>query len=196
VFDTTQIQYKTLPLWLIYAYYFEWVGLGGRGMGGAYTFAHKEGHHRNGGIYRPWIANTIGNFWENWMGFWCAPAPHAPAPPPPPFPPDPSHPARRSTLHRILLTQWPVLRQSSALVDNSIDTPARRAPRRYGNVPFNFSTSHIFLHHRLNGGKGDSFYQVAHPTHAGPRSSRQALPASSQIRNPKPETPPAVHDPR
>jgi len=94
-----QIRYKTLPLWLIYAYYFEWVGLGGRGMGGAYTFAHKEGHHRNGGIYRPWIANTVGNFWENWMGFW------------------------------------------------------------YGNVPYNFSTSHIFLHHRLNGGKGDSFYQ-------------------------------------
>lgn len=68
-------------------------------MGGAYTFAHKEGHHRNGGIYQPWIAKTIGNFWENWMGFW------------------------------------------------------------YGNVPFNFSTSHIYLHHHLNGGKGDSFYQ-------------------------------------
>ena len=40
-------------------------------MGGAYTFAHKEGHHRNGGIYQPWIAKNIGNFWENWMGFWC-----------------------------------------------------------------------------------------------------------------------------
>jgi hypothetical protein len=32
---------------------------------------------------------------------------------------------------------------------------------RYGNVPFNFSTSHIYLHHHLNGGKGDSFYQVS-----------------------------------
>lgn len=68
-----QIRYGTLPLWLIYAYYFEWVGLGGRGMGGAYTFAHKEGHHRNGGLYQPWIAKRIGNFWENWMGFWCVP---------------------------------------------------------------------------------------------------------------------------
>jgi hypothetical protein len=86
--DPRQIQYKTLPLWLIYAYYFEWVGLGGRGMGGAYTFAHKEGHHRNGGIYRPWIANTIGNFWENWMGFWfvhLAPRAHTLPPVPPPF---------------------------------------------------------------------------------------------------------------
>ncbi len=59
-------------MWLIIAYYFGWVGIGGRGMGGAYTFAHKEGHHRNGGLYRPWIARTVGNFWENWMGVWCA----------------------------------------------------------------------------------------------------------------------------
>ena len=28
----------------------------------------------------------------------------------------------------------------------------------YGNVPYNFATAHILLHHRLNGGKGDSVY--------------------------------------
>ena len=28
----------------------------------------------------------------------------------------------------------------------------------YGNVPHNFSTSHVLLHHRLNAGKGDPFY--------------------------------------
>jgi hypothetical protein len=29
----------------------------------------------------------------------------------------------------------------------------------YGNVPNNFSTSHVLVHHRLNGGKGDTVYQ-------------------------------------
>jgi hypothetical protein len=28
----------------------------------------------------------------------------------------------------------------------------------FGNVPWNFTTSHIFIHHRLNGGAGDTFY--------------------------------------
>lgn len=28
----------------------------------------------------------------------------------------------------------------------------------YGNVPHNFTTSHILIHHRLNGGIGDTFY--------------------------------------
>ena len=28
----------------------------------------------------------------------------------------------------------------------------------YGNVPYNFSTSHVLLHHRLDGGKGDPIY--------------------------------------
>ncbi|MCY4189125.1 MAG: hypothetical protein OXD30_11645 [Bryobacterales bacterium] len=28
----------------------------------------------------------------------------------------------------------------------------------YGVVPYNFSTSHVLLHHRLNGGKGDPVY--------------------------------------
>ena len=28
----------------------------------------------------------------------------------------------------------------------------------YGNVPFNFTTSHVFIHHHLDGSIGDSFY--------------------------------------
>eukprot|EP00607_Mallomonas_marina_P007285 CAMPEP_0182417664 /NCGR_PEP_ID=MMETSP1167-20130531/2108_1 /TAXON_ID=2988 /ORGANISM="Mallomonas Sp, Strain CCMP3275" /LENGTH=362 /DNA_ID=CAMNT_0024591369 /DNA_START=305 /DNA_END=1393 /DNA_ORIENTATION=+ len=28
----------------------------------------------------------------------------------------------------------------------------------FGNVPWNFTTSHIFIHHRLDGGLGDTFY--------------------------------------
>jgi len=94
-----QVTTDWLPWWVVYAYYFSWVGMGGRGMGGAYTLAHKEGHHRGGGLYRPWIANTVGNFWENWMGLI------------------------------------------------------------YGVVPYNFSTAHVFLHHKLNAGKGDTMYQ-------------------------------------
>jgi hypothetical protein len=43
------VTYDWLPWWLVYAYYFTWVGMGGRGMGGAYTLSHKEGHHR--GVY-------------------------------------------------------------------------------------------------------------------------------------------------
>ncbi|KAJ1433136.1 hypothetical protein B484DRAFT_447444 [Ochromonadaceae sp. CCMP2298] len=29
----------------------------------------------------------------------------------------------------------------------------------FGNVPWNFTTSHVYLHHRLDGGFGDSFYE-------------------------------------
>mmetsp|Transcript_14432 Transcript_14432/g.35301 ORF Transcript_14432/g.35301 Transcript_14432/m.35301 type:complete len:488 (-) Transcript_14432:397-1860(-) len=93
-----QLTYGSLPLWLIMGHYFAWVGFGGRTQGTAYTYAHKEGHHRGGGLYKAYIANSVGNLWENWIGLF------------------------------------------------------------YGNVPFNFSTSHIFLHHRLNAGKGDPFY--------------------------------------
>jgi len=28
----------------------------------------------------------------------------------------------------------------------------------FGNVPYNFTTSHVHIHHHLDGGKGDSFY--------------------------------------
>jgi len=37
-----QIQYNTIPIWLLTLYYFSWVGFGGRIMGAAYTLAHKE----------------------------------------------------------------------------------------------------------------------------------------------------------
>jgi len=93
-----QVAHGSLPIWLIYLYYFAWVGFGGRTMGAAYTFAHREGHRPGGRLYRPWIRRTFGNVFENWLG--------------------------------------PL----------------------YGNVPYNFSTSHNLLHHRLNAGKGDPFY--------------------------------------
>ena len=93
-----QITRGSLPLWLIFLYYLAWVGFGGRCLGGAYTFAHREGHRSGGRLYRPWIRKTFGNFFENWLGFL------------------------------------------------------------YGNLPYNFSTSHSLLHHRLNAGKGDPFY--------------------------------------
>ena len=95
---TWQITQGSLPIWLIFAYYFAWVGFGGRMMGAAYTFAHREGHRPGGRLYKAWIHNSVGNFFENWMGHF------------------------------------------------------------YGGVPYNFSTSHNLLHHRLNAGKGDPFY--------------------------------------
>lgn len=93
----TQLTRGSLPLWLCFAYNCAWAGCGGRVMGAAYTFAHKEGH--NPMIYQRWIRQSVGNFFENWVG--CL----------------------------------------------------------FGNVPYNFTTSHMHLHHRLDGGKGDSFYQ-------------------------------------
>jgi len=93
-----QIAHGSLPIWLILLYYFAWVGFGGRIMGAAYTFAHREGHRPGGRLYRSWIGNTVGNFFENWLGCF------------------------------------------------------------YGNVPYNFSTSHNLLHHSLNAGKGDPVY--------------------------------------
>ncbi len=95
---TWQILFGALPWWLVAAYYFAWVGFGGRGMGGVYTFAHREGHEANGRMYRPWIRKYIGNIFENRLGVW------------------------------------------------------------YGIVPHSFSTSHVLLHHRLDGGKSDPIY--------------------------------------
>lgn len=37
-----QLTYGQLSWWMIFAYYFSWVGFGGRVMGGAYALAHKE----------------------------------------------------------------------------------------------------------------------------------------------------------
>ena len=93
-----QTTFGVLPWWVIAIYYFCWVGFGGRSMGIAYSFAHREGHAAGGGLYRPWLRKFAGNFFGNWVGSF------------------------------------------------------------YGNVPYNFSTAHILLHHRLNGGKGDSVY--------------------------------------
>ena len=86
-----QMKYGYLPVWLIVAYNFAWVGFGGRGMGAAYTFAHKEGH--NALLYQKWFRKSIGNIFETWVG--CL----------------------------------------------------------FGNVPYNFTTSHIHIHHLLDGGK-------------------------------------------
>ena len=72
-------------------YLLAWVGIGGRSMGGAYTFAHKEAH--NPRLYKCGV-----NVFENWVGLL------------------------------------------------------------YGNVPNNFSTSHIHSHHALDGQRGDTFY--------------------------------------
>ena len=93
-----QIRFGALTWWLVAAHYFVWVGFGGRGMGGVYTLAHREGHVAKGGMYRPWIRKTIGNIFENYAGLW------------------------------------------------------------YGLVPHTFSTSHVLLHHRLDGGKSDPIY--------------------------------------
>eukprot|EP00656_Telonema_subtile_P008993 TRINITY_DN14201_c0_g1_i1.p1 TRINITY_DN14201_c0_g1~~TRINITY_DN14201_c0_g1_i1.p1 ORF type:complete len:573 (-),score=126.09 TRINITY_DN14201_c0_g1_i1:274-1992(-) len=90
-----QVQYGELSWWMIYAYNFAWIGVGGRGMGAAYSIAHKEGHFN---LYRPWIKKTVGNFFENWIGVF------------------------------------------------------------YGSVPYNFTTTHISLHHRLDAGRGDTLY--------------------------------------
>lgn len=92
-----QNKHGRLDWWVIVAYYFNWVGIGGRSMGAAYTLAHKEGHNKV--LYQPRIRRTVGNIFENVLG---------------PF---------------------------------------------YGNLPYNFSLSHVHIHHKLNGGKGDTFYQ-------------------------------------
>lgn len=55
-----------------------------------------QGH--NTGLYKKWIRDTVGHFFENWFGQF------------------------------------------------------------YGNVPWNFTTSHVRIHHCLDGGIGDTFY--------------------------------------
>lgn len=91
-----QLRYRELPWWLIAVYYFNWVGLGARNLGASYAMAHREGH--NNRLYKPWIRNTFGNVFENWLGLF------------------------------------------------------------FGGVPYNFSTTHISLHHRLDAAAGDTLY--------------------------------------
>jgi len=93
-----QIATQSVPWYVIGAYYFVWIGPGGRTLAAAYTFAHREGHVPGGRMYRPWLGNRMGNIFENWVGVW------------------------------------------------------------FGIIPYLFSTSHLLLHHRLNGGKGDPIY--------------------------------------
>lgn len=92
----SQLLYGSIPWQLHVAYNFAWVGFGGRVMGAAYTFAHKEGH--NALLYQRWWRKSIGNLFECWVGLL------------------------------------------------------------FGNVPYNFTTSHNHMHHALDGGKGDSLY--------------------------------------
>lgn len=75
VLFTWQITYGSLPWWLIVVYYFVWVGPGARGMATAWTFAHREGH-AGGKMYRPWLANSVGNFFENWLGVFYGTIPY------------------------------------------------------------------------------------------------------------------------
>ncbi len=70
-----QIQFGALTWWLVAAYYFAWVGFGGRAMASVYSFAHREGHAA-GRLYRPWIANSAGNIFENRLGVWYGIVPH------------------------------------------------------------------------------------------------------------------------
>jgi hypothetical protein len=91
-----QIAYGSLPWWLIALYNLVWVGMGGRAVGAAYAVSHREGHDSK--FYKPWIRNSVGNVFENWVGLF------------------------------------------------------------YGGVPYNFTTSHLSLHHRLDAGIGDTLY--------------------------------------
>ncbi len=93
-----QIATHSLPWYVIGAYYFVWVGPGGRTLAAAYTFAHREGHVPGKRMYRPHLGRWVGNLFENKIGIW------------------------------------------------------------FGIVPNIFSTSHVLLHHRMDGGKGDPHY--------------------------------------
>ncbi len=71
IFSTARlaISLGALTWWLVAAYYFAWVDFGGRTMAIVYSFAHREGHAA-GRLYRPWIANSAGNIFENRLGVW------------------------------------------------------------------------------------------------------------------------------
>jgi len=58
--------YGYMPWWMIAVYNCLWAGLGGRNLGTAYFMAHKEAHNMM--LYQPWIRNTLGNVFENWVG--------------------------------------------------------------------------------------------------------------------------------
>ena len=51
-------------------------------------------------------------------------------------------------------------------------------------MPYNFSTSHVFLHHHLNGGKGDSFYQARRSPHTA-RAAPMLFPCKDAPAHPR-----------
>ena len=63
----------------------------------SHTIFLPQGHNHS--LYKKWIRNNIGHFFENLLGMF------------------------------------------------------------FGNIPNNFTTSHVFIHHRLDGGPGDTFYE-------------------------------------
>ena len=71
-----QLANGSVPWWLVIVYYFLWVGIGGRAMAAAYTFAHREGHAGSEGLYQPWLQRRIGNFFENRIGLFYGNVPH------------------------------------------------------------------------------------------------------------------------
>ena len=77
VLFATQIAFGSLPWWLVAVYYFLWVGPGGRSLATAWTLAHREGHLAGGRMYRPWLGDRIGNFFENWLGVFYGTVPYS-----------------------------------------------------------------------------------------------------------------------
>ena len=73
---TWQIVHGSLPWWLVVVYYFMWVGPGGRSIATAWTLAHREGHESRRGVYRPWMSDRVGNFFENWLGVFYGSVPY------------------------------------------------------------------------------------------------------------------------
>ncbi len=71
-----QIAFGSLPWWLVVLYYFIWVGPGGRSIATAWTLAHREGHLSRGRMYRPWLGDWMGNFFENWLGVFYGTVPY------------------------------------------------------------------------------------------------------------------------
>ena len=45
-------------------------------MATAWTLAHREGHLSRGRMYRPWLGDRMGNFFENWLGIFYGTVPY------------------------------------------------------------------------------------------------------------------------
>lgn len=126
----TQLATGTLPWWMIYAYYCMWVGLGGRSMGCAYTMAHKEGH--NVMLYQRGWRRWVGNWFENKMGVFYGNVPFN------------------------FQVRWGRGKGGGRRVSPGGRGHAWRSPM-HGMLLR--QTSHVHIHHKLDGGVGDTFYQ-------------------------------------